>query len=189
MKDASLRDVADRADAIEKITLDGCPVEDLGLDFTLPGYPNIELKKGAHIFLGLEIVSSSPSQAFHLRHPSFVTFLLSVVICRLSFVGCHLSLVVCHLSLVPCHLSFVTAHLSFVTRHLRSSSGGRDIGVTIHNLEEYVALVTHWTLVEGVHKQFESFKEGFEALFSLSHLAIFYPSELELLFCGGSSGW
>ena len=47
MKDASLRDVADRADAIEKITLDGCPVEDLGLDFTLPGYPNIELKKGA----------------------------------------------------------------------------------------------------------------------------------------------
>ena len=49
MKDASLRDVADRADAIEKITLDGCPVEDLGLDFTLPGYPNIELKKGAHL--------------------------------------------------------------------------------------------------------------------------------------------
>ena len=26
--------------------MDGCPVEDLGLDFTLPGYPNIELRKG-----------------------------------------------------------------------------------------------------------------------------------------------
>ena len=23
-----------------------CPVEELGLDFTLPGYPNIELRKG-----------------------------------------------------------------------------------------------------------------------------------------------
>ena len=26
--------------------MDGCPVEELGLDFTLPGYPNIELRKG-----------------------------------------------------------------------------------------------------------------------------------------------
>ena len=49
MKDPSLRDVADRSAAIEKITLDGCPVEDLGLDFTLPGYPNIELKKGSSL--------------------------------------------------------------------------------------------------------------------------------------------
>jgi E3 ubiquitin-protein ligase TRIP12 len=26
--------------------MDGCSIEDLELDFTLPGYPNIELKKG-----------------------------------------------------------------------------------------------------------------------------------------------
>lgn len=26
--------------------MDGCTIEDLGLDFVLPGYPNIELKKG-----------------------------------------------------------------------------------------------------------------------------------------------
>ncbi len=26
--------------------MDGCPIEDLSLDFVLPGYPNIELKKG-----------------------------------------------------------------------------------------------------------------------------------------------
>ena len=25
--------------------MDGCPVEDLGLDFVLPGYPNVELRK------------------------------------------------------------------------------------------------------------------------------------------------
>jgi E3 ubiquitin-protein ligase TRIP12 len=27
--------------------MDGCSVEDLGMDFVLPGYPNIELKKGS----------------------------------------------------------------------------------------------------------------------------------------------
>lgn len=26
--------------------MNGCSIEDLGLDFTLPGFPNIELKKG-----------------------------------------------------------------------------------------------------------------------------------------------
>lgn len=26
--------------------MNGCSVEDLGLDFTLPGFPHIELKKG-----------------------------------------------------------------------------------------------------------------------------------------------
>lgn len=30
--------------AIENLTLDGASVEDLGLDFILPGYPGIELK-------------------------------------------------------------------------------------------------------------------------------------------------
>jgi len=30
---------------IKKITLDGCPVEDLGLNFTLPGHASIELRK------------------------------------------------------------------------------------------------------------------------------------------------
>lgn len=30
---------------ISKITLDGCPIEDLGLNFTLPGHPTIELRK------------------------------------------------------------------------------------------------------------------------------------------------
>src|SRR4051812_25164420 len=33
-------------EALEQLTLDGCPVEDLGLDFTLPGFPGIELRKG-----------------------------------------------------------------------------------------------------------------------------------------------
>lgn len=30
----------------EKLDLDGCPIQDLGLDFTLPGHAGIELRKG-----------------------------------------------------------------------------------------------------------------------------------------------
>lgn len=99
--------------ALENLTLDGCPIEDLNLDFTLPGYSNIELRKG-----------------------------------------------------------------------------GRDVSVNIHNLELYLKLVCHWTLVEGVRRQMEAFREGFESVFPLSHLQIFYPEELEYLFCGnGHSQW
>lgn len=63
--------------------MDGCPIADLGLDFVLPGHPNIELRRG-----------------------------------------------------------------------------GRDIPVTIHNLHQYISLVTYWFLVEGVSKQFEALREG-----------------------------
>ena len=32
----------ERQDQMSQLAMDGCPVEDLGLDFTLPGYPNID---------------------------------------------------------------------------------------------------------------------------------------------------
>ena len=35
--------------AQDNLTLDGVTIEDLGLDFVLPGYPNIELKVGSYI--------------------------------------------------------------------------------------------------------------------------------------------
>lgn len=38
--------------------------------------------------------------------------------------------------------------------------GGADIPVTIHNLHQYISLVTHWFLVEGVYRQFEAIREG-----------------------------
>ncbi|PIK34903.1 putative E3 ubiquitin-protein ligase TRIP12 isoform X1 [Apostichopus japonicus] len=97
-------------EAFENLTMDGSSVEDLGLDFTLPGYPSIELKKG-----------------------------------------------------------------------------GKDECVTIHNLQDYLQLVVHWTFVEGVSRQFESFKDGFESVFPLAHLQSFYPEELDNLFCGDNS--
>ncbi|TRY93876.1 hypothetical protein DNTS_023784 [Danionella cerebrum] len=96
--------------ALESLNMNGCVVEDLGLDFTLPGFPNIELKKG-----------------------------------------------------------------------------GKDVAVTIHNLEEYLRLVVYWTLNEGVSRQFESFREGFESVFPLHHLQYFYPEELDQLLCGSKS--
>ncbi|XP_075871051.1 E3 ubiquitin-protein ligase TRIP12 isoform X2 [Nelusetta ayraudi] len=96
--------------ALESLNINGCSVEDLGLDFTLPGFPNIELKKG-----------------------------------------------------------------------------GKDVAVTIYNLEEYLRLVVYWTLNEGVSRQFESFREGFESVFPLHHLQYFYPEELDQLLCGSKS--
>jgi len=98
---------SERAEAISALTMDGCPVEDLGLDFTLPGYPNIELRKG-----------------------------------------------------------------------------GREMSVSLDNLASYVSLVSHWLLVEGVSTQMEAVREGFNSVFPLSSLGMFYPAELDQIFCG-----
>ena len=32
--------------SFDLLSIDGCSIEDLGLDFVLPGYPDIELKRG-----------------------------------------------------------------------------------------------------------------------------------------------
>lgn len=39
-------------------------------------------------------------------------------------------------------------------------------------------LVAHWTLVEGVYRQFDALREGFESVFSLGFLNLFYPDEV-----------
>nr|XP_026484610.1 E3 ubiquitin-protein ligase TRIP12 isoform X1 [Vanessa tameamea]XP_026484611.1 E3 ubiquitin-protein ligase TRIP12 isoform X1 [Vanessa tameamea] len=100
-----------RSQMINALELDGCPIEELGLDFILPGDGCTELRRG-----------------------------------------------------------------------------GSDLPVTAHNLHEYIALVTHWLLYEGVTKQMDAFKEGFESVFPLNNLKIFYPEELEQVFCGSPSG-
>jgi len=99
----------ERQAQIKNLTMDGCPIEDLGLDFTLPGYAGIELRKG-----------------------------------------------------------------------------GKDMAVTIDNLQQYVRLVTHWLLVEGVSTQMEALREGFESVFPLASLKMFFPEELDLIFCGSA---
>ncbi|OQR76861.1 putative E3 ubiquitin-protein ligase TRIP12-like [Tropilaelaps mercedesae] len=98
--------------SLEKLTLDGCSVELLGLDFTLPGY-DIELKKG-----------------------------------------------------------------------------GANVAVTIHNLDQYIRLVVYWTLVEGVRRQMDAFKEGFESIFPMDSLGHYFrPNELNRALCGDSAYW
>ncbi|CAF1083349.1 unnamed protein product [Rotaria sordida] len=94
----------------DRLLFDGCKINDLSLVFTLPGYSNIELKKG-----------------------------------------------------------------------------GKDCLVTIENLEQYVNLVVYWTLIEGVRRQFESFRDGFNSIFPIQHLKCFYPDELHQVFCGSGS--
>ncbi|MCL4130036.1 UNVERIFIED_CONTAM: hypothetical protein GTU68_015409 [Idotea baltica] len=93
--------------SIEALTIDGCKVDDLSLNFTLPGYPQIELRKG-----------------------------------------------------------------------------GSDIEVTINNIEQYLQLVVEWLVREGVWRQMEALREGFESVFPVAQLQVFYPEELEQLFCG-----
>ena len=68
--------------------------------------------------------------------------------------------------------------------------GGKDMAVTLDNLEDYLKLVVHWSLHEGVWRQMEALREGFESVFPLSYLSLFYPEELDNLFCGVSnSSW
>lgn len=68
--------------------------------------------------------------------------------------------------------------------------GGAQVGVTVHNLAQYLSLAVHWAALEGVRRQMEAFREGFEAVFPLAQLALFYADELEQLFCGsGPSLW
>ncbi|XP_029661047.1 E3 ubiquitin-protein ligase TRIP12 isoform X3 [Formica exsecta] len=105
-KDQTLRP-HEKVQLIEALDLDTCPISDLGLVFELPGYENIELRKG-----------------------------------------------------------------------------GSEISVTIHNLDQYIKLVVHWFLYEGVFRQMEAFREGFESVFPPSQLRLFFPEELEAVFCG-----
>ena len=43
---APLQTVESRCLALNSLTMDGCSVEDMSLDFVLPGYAHVELKKG-----------------------------------------------------------------------------------------------------------------------------------------------
>ncbi|KAL0280843.1 UNVERIFIED_CONTAM: hypothetical protein PYX00_002014 [Menopon gallinae] len=74
---------------------------------------------------------------------------------------------------------------------LELRKGGKDILVTEENLEQYIKLVCHWLLVEGASRQMEALREGFETVFPLQQLHMFYPEELDAVFCGSGQqmGW
>merc|ERR1711936_1535500 len=62
--------------------------------------------------------------------------------------------------------------------------GGREMTVSLENLASYVSLVSHWLLVEGVSTQMGAVREGFNSVFPLASLGMFYPDELDQIFCG-----
>ncbi|KAL1512943.1 hypothetical protein ABEB36_002442 [Hypothenemus hampei] len=105
----------EQMEQIEKLDYDGCLIEDLGLDFVIPGY-NVELIKN-----------------------------------------------------------------------------GKNTHLTIHNLHVYVQVLTHWMLYEGVARQMEALREGFDSVFPSRNLRVFQPEELEQVFCGNPmnhvAGW
>ncbi|KAL6072066.1 Thyroid receptor-interacting protein 12 [Balamuthia mandrillaris] len=100
---------ATRSARVDSLLLDGCKIEDLCIDFTLPGYPEWELK-----------------------------------------------------------------------------SGGKDILLDVHNIEEYVDLVLGALFREGIQAQFEAFKRGFDEVFPLENLKPLTVDELETLVCGAA---
>src|SRR5690242_11058490 len=56
--------------------------------------------------------------------------------------------------------------------------GGRDTPVTMANVDAYVRLVAHWLLTEGVARQMEAVREGFESIVPLAPLRMFYAEEV-----------
>lgn len=43
-----------------------------------------------------------------------------------------------------------------------------------------VQLVVQWSLIDGVRRQFEALREGFDLIFPLSSLTVFSPDEVSM---------
>lgn len=63
--------------------------------------------------------------------------------------------------------------------------GGKDIAVTLENVEHYVDRVIQMTVGNGVRRQVEAFRKGFDRVFPVTDLRSFSVQELTLL-VGGS---
>jgi len=97
---------------IKEIRIDNTSVDDLALDFTLPGYGKIELKPG-----------------------------------------------------------------------------GKNIDVTIENVDEYIDLVVDFTIGRGVRRQIAAFKNGFTSVFPYDALCAFTADELVMVFGKSEEDW
>eukprot|EP01113_Clastostelium_recurvatum_P027568 TRINITY_DN3328_c0_g1_i4.p1 TRINITY_DN3328_c0_g1~~TRINITY_DN3328_c0_g1_i4.p1 ORF type:complete len:788 (-),score=217.69 TRINITY_DN3328_c0_g1_i4:51-2093(-) len=64
--------------------------------------------------------------------------------------------------------------------------GGEHIPLTNENRHQYVDLYVRWLLVDSVARQFDSFKDGFQAVCNSEGMKLFRYEELELLICGSS---
>lgn len=108
---------------IKKIRIADTRIDDMALDFTVPGYSKIELK-------------------------------------------------VIHLNQLA-----------------NTQPGGKNIDVTIDNVEEYIDLVVDFTIGRGIKRQIDAFKEGFSKVFPYEALCAFTADELVMLFGKSEEDW
>ncbi|KAK0404585.1 hypothetical protein QR680_017525 [Steinernema hermaphroditum] len=64
--------------------------------------------------------------------------------------------------------------------------GGRNKAVNKANVNKFIQLVVYWKLIEGVRKEMEAVRRGFNSVVDPSLLRIFDESEMDELFCGCS---
>ncbi len=64
--------------------------------------------------------------------------------------------------------------------------GGVDTAVTSQNVSRYVDCVFEALLDTGIRAQVAAFRQGFNRIFPLEHLEIFYEDEIEDILCGDS---
>ncbi|CAM4755870.1 unnamed protein product [Rotaria magnacalcarata] len=61
---------------------------------------------------------------------------------------------------------------------------GSHTDVTIDNIDQYINLSLQFIFRDGIRRQMDAFRNGFNQVFSLHHLQCFNPSELQLILCG-----
>ncbi|CAF2541147.1 unnamed protein product [Rotaria sp. Silwood2] len=61
---------------------------------------------------------------------------------------------------------------------------GSHMDVTIDNVDQYLNLSLQFILRDGIRRQMNAFRNGFNQVFSLDHLQCFNPHELQLVLCG-----
>ncbi|EDV29107.1 uncharacterized protein TRIADDRAFT_20356 [Trichoplax adhaerens] len=66
------------------------------------------------------------------------------------------------------------------------ANGGEKI-LTVENVEEYVDLMYNFCFRDGIQRQIDAFKEGFDLVFPMESLALFTPEEARNILCGDQS--
>jgi len=73
--------------------------------------------------------------------------------------------------------------------NIELKEGGKNIDLTTQNLPEYLYLVTKILLVDGVKKQIEHFRAGFNEVFGVFDMKAFSFGELDAMICGSYEQW
>jgi len=69
--------------------------------------------------------------------------------------------------------------------HIELKQNGKSIDLNLHNLQEYIDLVMHFTFHESIKIQLQAFRKGFNLIFPLETLKPFSTAnELEEMICG-----